>query len=200
MNVKRAEILRLLSVTLTREKQFLLQEEFKRYATATNWVIKNILKNHLSGQTKTRSTIEEEFSREFDKRPVYLDNVVTSARAEVARYAKLVMTVVSMRNKMPFFKPGRLILSQPIIAVGDKAVTLRLPDRTELPIPYDKRSRNRLSSKIDEILRGEPGTLDKSNSMPLNKRYGRIRLTWHNEGFVDIDIRAILPEKDDPRA
>jgi len=200
MDVKRAEILRLLSVTLTREKQLLLQEEFKRYATATNWVIKNILKSHLRGQAKTRSTIEEEFLREFDERPVYLDNVVTSARAEVARHAKLAMTVVSMRNKIPFFKSGRLILSQPIITIGDKAVTLRLPDRTELPIPYDKRSRNRLSSKIEEILGGEPKRLDTSNIMPLNRRYERIRLTWHTEGFVDIDIRAILPERDDARA
>jgi len=200
MDVKRAEILRLLSVTLTREKQLLLQEEFKRYATATNWVIKNILKNHLSGHAKTRSTIEEEFLREFDERPVYLDNVVTSARAEVARHAKLVMTVVSMRNKMPFFKSGRLILSQPIITVGDKAVTLKLPDETELPIPYDKRSRNRLSSRIDEILRGNSRSLDTYDSMHLNKRYERIRLTWHNEGFVDIDIRTILPEKGNARA
>ena len=196
MDAKRAEILRLLSVTLTREKQLLLQEEFKRYATATNWVIKNILKNHLRGQARTRSRIEDEFLREFDERPVYLDNVVTSARAEVARHTKLAMAVVSMRDKMPFFKPGRLILSQPIITVGDKAVTLRLPDRTELPIPFDKRSRNRLSSKIDAILRGEPRGLNTSGIMPLNKRYERIRLTWHNEGFVDIDIRATLPEGD----
>ncbi len=196
MNVKRAEILRLLSVTLTREKQLLLQEEFKRYATATNWVIKNILKNHLRGQTRIRSMIDEEFLREFDERPVYLDNVVTSARAEVARHTKLAMAVVSMRDKIPFFKSGRLILSQPIMTVGDKAVTLRLPDRTELPIPYDKRSRNRLSSKIDMILRGEPRRLDTSSIMPLNKRYERIRLTWHNEGFVDIDIKTTLPEND----
>ncbi|RDE14685.1 MAG: hypothetical protein C4K48_05640 [Candidatus Thorarchaeota archaeon] len=196
MDVKRAEILRLLSVTLTREKQLLLQEEFKRYATATNWVIKNILKNHLRGQARTRSRIEDEFLREFDERPVYLDNVVTSARAEVARHTKLAMAVVSMRDKMPFFKPGRLILSQPIITVGDKAVTLRLPDRTELPIPFDKRSRNRLSPKIDVILRGEPIRLNTSGIMPHNKRYERIRLTWHNEGFVDIDIRATLPEDD----
>lgn len=196
MDAKRAEILRLLSVTLTREKQLLLQEEFKRYATAANWVIKNILKNHLRGQARTRSAIEEEFLREFDERPVYLDNVVTSARAEVARHTKLAMAVVTMRDKTPFFKPGRLILSQPIITVGDKAVTLRLPDRTELPIPFDKRSRNKVSSKIDAILRGEPRGLNTSGIMPLNKRYERIRLTWHNEGFVDIDIRATLPEGD----
>lgn len=199
MDVKRVEILRLLSVTLTREKQLLLQDEFKRYAAATNWVIKNILKKHLSGHTKTRNTLGEEFMGVFDKRPIYLDNVVKSALAEVVKHNKLAMTVRSMRDKTPFFRPGRLILSQPIITVGDKAVTLRLPDKTEVPMPYDKRSRNRLSSKIDAILMGEPKQPDASGTTHLNQRYERTRLTWNSEGFVNIDIRAILPENERPK-
>jgi hypothetical protein len=192
MPEKKAEILRLLSVTLTRDKQVLLLDEFKRYTTATNWVIKIILKNHLRGSSRIKEIVEEEFVKEYDKRPVYLDNVIKSARAEIARHNKLAVTIRSMRDKTPFFRTGRMILSQPIIMVGDKAVILKLQDRTEVAIPYDKRSRNRLAPKIDAILRGEPRKLDLSDTVPLNKRYGRIRLTWNNEGFVDIDIRAMI--------
>lgn len=193
----RIEILKLLSVTLTRDKQSVLKEEFKRYTVATNWVIKTILKNRLSGHSKIRETIEEAFEIEHDNRPVYLENVIRSARAEIARHSKLAMTIRSMRDKTPYFRPGRIILSQPIIKVGDKAVVLKLQDRTEVAIPYDKRSRNRLATAIDAILRGEPRLPDKSGIMQQNKRYERVRLSWNNEGFIDIDVRAILSEEDD---
>ena len=38
------EVLKLLSVTLSREKQDILQEELRKYGAATNWTIKQILK------------------------------------------------------------------------------------------------------------------------------------------------------------
>jgi hypothetical protein len=192
----KVEILKLLSVTLTRDKQILLLEEFKRYTTATNWVIKTILKNHLRGPIRIKEAIEDEFAKEYDGRPVYLDNVIMSARAEIARHNKLALTIRSYRGRTPFLRSGRIILSQPIMTLGDKAVILKLPDRTEIAIPYDKRSRNRLAPKIEAILRGEPRKPDALGTMPLNKRYERIRLTWNNEGFVDIDVRARLPEGD----
>jgi hypothetical protein len=88
-----------------------------------------------------------------------------------------------MRDKSPFFRPGRLILSQPLIKLNEKAITLTLADNSLLPIPFDKRSRNRLSEKIAYILRGE-------KEEDINKRYGRIRVTWNKEGFADIDVRA----------
>ena len=47
--------------------------------------------------------------------------------------------------------------------------------------------------KIAEILKGNPVKVDAQGKMPTNKRYGRIRLTWNNEGFVNIDIRTYLP-------
>jgi len=87
-----------------------------------------------------------------------------------------------------------MILSQPIVKVGEKAVILKLPDRTDVAIPYDKRSKNRLAPEIDAILRGEPAMSNASSTMQLNRRYERVRLTWNTEGFVDIDIRAFLPE------
>ncbi len=197
MPEKKIEILKLLSVTLTRDKQDVLIEEFKRYTAATNWVIKAILKNRLSGHSRIKEAIEEVFVAEHDKRPVYLENVIKSARAEIVRHNKLAMTIRSMRDKTPFFRSGRIILSQPIIKVGDKAIILKLQDRTEVAIPYDKRSRNRLAPAIDAILQGEPRLPDKSGTMQQNKRYERVRLTWNNEGFVDIDIRAIFSKNVD---
>jgi hypothetical protein len=194
MSGKKVEILRLLSVTLTRDKQTILLDEFRRYTIATNWVIKTILKNRLKGQNKIKDVIEEEFVKEYDNRSIYLDNVIKSARAEITRHNKLAMTIRSMRDKTPFFRNGRMILSQPIIKIGDKAVVLNLQDGTEVAIPYDKRSRNRLAAKIDTILRGEPRITNAAGSMLFNKRYDRVRLTWNNEGFMSIDIKANLPE------
>jgi hypothetical protein len=192
----RVEILRLLSVILTREKQLVLQEEFRRYAAASNWTIKAILKSHLRRHTKIREALEEQFVAEFDKRPVYLDDVITTAIAEIVRHNKLAMTLRSLREKTPHFKSGRMILSQPIITVGNKAVTVNLPDRTSIPIPYDKRSRNRLASELELILKGEPRKPDASGIMPINRRYQRVRFTWNSEGFLDIDIRAFFPNED----
>jgi hypothetical protein len=194
MSGKKVEILRLLSVTLTRDKQTILLDEFRRYTIATNWVIKTILKNRLKGQNKIKDVIEEEFVKEYDNRSIYLDNVIKSARAEITRHNKLAMTIRSMRDKTPFFRNGRMILSQPIIKIGDKAVVLNLQDGTEVAIPYDKRSRNRLAAKIDTILRGEPRITNAAGSMLFNKRYDRVRLIWNNEGFISIDIKANLPE------
>jgi hypothetical protein len=194
MSGKKVEILRLLSVTLTRDKQTILLDEFRRYTIATNWVIKTILKNRLKGQNKIKDVIEEEFVKEYDNRSIYLDNVIKSARAEITRHNKLAMIIRSMRDKTPFFRNGRMILSQPIIKIGDKAVVLNLQDGTEVAIPYDKRSRNRLAAKIDTILRGEPRITNAAGSMLFNKRYDRVRLIWNNEGFMSIDIKANLPE------
>jgi hypothetical protein len=92
-----------------------------------------------------------------------------------------------MRDKAPFFKPGRMILSQPLIRLSEKAVTLSIPDGTKLALPFDKRSRNRLIEKIQLILRGE-----KPDA--INRKYGRIRITWNKEGFADIDVQAMISD------
>ena len=188
-----AILLKLSSVTLTREKQIPLEEEFTRYGEATNWIIKTLLRNQLKKQTEIVETIREEFFEQFDNRPSYLIDVVRSARAEISRHRKLAMIIRSMRDKDPFFKKGRAIFSQPIVKISEKAITLMLADRTRVPIPYDKFSRNQNADKIAAILKGEPIGPDTTGKLPLNKRYGRIRLTWNNEGFVDIVIKADLP-------
>lgn len=188
-----AILLKLSSVALTREKQIPLEEEFARYGQAANWVIKTLLKNQLKNQTQIVEMIQEEFYERFDNRPSYLIDVVKSARAEITRHRKLAVVIRSMRDKDPFFKKGWAIFSQPIVKISEKALTLMLADRTRLPIPYDKFSRNQNAEKIAAILKGEPVGPDVTGKLPQNKRYGRIRLTWNNEGFVDIVIKANLP-------
>ena len=187
-------LLKLSSVALTREKQIPIEEEFSRYVQATNWVIKVLLKNRkLTKQAQILDAIRDIFSERFDNRETYLNDVVRSACAEIARHRKLAVTIRSMRDKKPFFKKGRAIFSQPLAEISEKALILTLADRTRVPIPYDKFSRNQNMEKIAEILKGNPVKVDAQGKMPTNKRYGRIRLTWNNEGFVNIDIRTYLP-------
>ncbi|MFW9842400.1 MAG: hypothetical protein ACFFES_15990 [Candidatus Thorarchaeota archaeon] len=181
------QILKLLSVTLTREKQDILEKELGKYGKATNWTIKQILKQHLTAPVKTMDVLRDSFTEQFDKRDQYFQDVVKTARVEISNHRKLAKTVRSMRDKTPFFKPGRMILSQPLLRLSEKAVTLSIPDGTKLAIPFDKRSRNRLIEKIQSILRGE-------KSGEINRKYGRIRITWNKEGFADIDIRAIISD------
>lgn len=183
-----ATILKLQSVVLTREKRILLQEDLDRYANATNWVIKAALKNHLLKPTKITETISEKFFNQFDKRPEYLADIVTTACSEIARHRRLSNTIRSMRDKTPFFKKGRAIYSQPIVKLSENGITIALWDRTQLPIPFDKFTRNKSADEISEILKGEVPKAD--GKMPLNQRYERIRLTWIREGFLRIDIRA----------
>jgi len=178
------EILKLLSVSLTRDKQSILEEELQKYGAATNWTIKQILKKGLSSRSRTIEELQDNFSIMFDKRNTYLDDVVKTASAEITKHRKLAKTIRTMRDKTPFFKPGRLIFSQPIVKLSDKAVTLTLSDGSLLPIPFDKRSRNRVAEKISAILRG-------SREGEVNRNYDRIRITWNKEGFADIDIRAM---------
>lgn len=189
--------IKLQSVVLTREKQIILQEELDRYASATNWVIKMALKNHLSRPTRILEVVEEKFFEQFDRRPDYLTDVVKTAYSEMSRHRRLSRTIRSMRDKTPFFKRGRAIFSQPIVKVTDRAITLTLPDRTELPIPYDKYSRNKTTEEINSILMGERVKIDSEGKMPVNKRYDRIRLTWNSAGFLKIDIKANLPASDE---
>lgn len=177
------EILKLLSVTLTRDKQDVLEEELQRYSKATNWTIKQILKQHLTSPTKTIETLQDSFTDQFDGRSQYFRDIVKTARVEISDHRKMAETVRGMKDKTPFFKPGRMILSQPLVRLSERAVSLSVPNGSKLAIPFDKRSRNRLAEKIKAILRGE-------KPEQINRKYGRIRITWNKEGFADIDVRA----------
>ena len=184
------EIMKLLSVILTREKQDSLDEELRKYGKATNWTIKQIMKRHLTTPAKTLEVLREPFAEEFDTREQYFQDVAKTARVEISNQRKLAKTIRSMRDKTPFFKPNRMILSQPLIRLSEKAVTISTLDGKKLAIPFDKRSRNRLIEKIQSILRGQkPGE--------INRKYGRIRITWNKEGFADIDVQTVI--SDGPR-
>ncbi len=189
----KAIFLKLSSVPLTREKQIPLQEEFSRYGLATNWVMKILLKGHLTKRGEILDAIQDDFSKQFDNRRTYLNDILRSATAEIERHRKLAMTVRSMRDKTPFFKSGRIIFSQPIVKISEKALILTLTDLTRIPIPYDKFSRNQNAEKISTILKGESIKVDVDGKMPTNRRYGRIRMKWNSAGFLIIDIKANLP-------
>jgi hypothetical protein len=180
------EVIRLQSVILTREKQLQIEGEFENYARATNFVIKSMLKQHLTKPERAFEVLEEPFKQQHDVRNEYLLDVIRTARAEISRHRRIASTVRSMRDKIPFYKPGRMILSQPIVRVGESALLLKMKDRSQVPVPYDKRSRNREADALLYIAKGE--------TEEGNKRYGRVRMTWNKEGFIDIDIRARMSE------
>ncbi|MFW9801913.1 MAG: hypothetical protein ACFFFC_04645 [Candidatus Thorarchaeota archaeon] len=172
----KSEILKLTSVTLSREKQDKIDLEFDRYSKAVNYVIRAILKNHISSGRKAFEVLEEEISSQFDQRHQYMRDVVKTAWGEVREHRRLAQTVRSMRDKAPVFRGGRMIFSQPIVSVNEKGVHLQTVDREKVPIPFDKRSRNRVIESLESIVRGKI-------------TYGRVRLTWNKEGYMDIDIR-----------
>ncbi|MFX0055093.1 MAG: hypothetical protein ACFFAX_09225 [Promethearchaeota archaeon] len=172
----KSEILKLTSVTLSRDKQDKIDLEFDRYSKAVNYVIRAILKNHISSGRKTFEVLEGEISSQFDQRHQYVRDVVKTAWGEVREHRRLAQTVRSMRDKAPVFRAGRMIFSQPIVSVNEKGVHLQTANRENVPIPFDKRSRNRLIDDLESISRGKTV-------------YGRVRLTWNKEGYMDIDIR-----------
>ncbi len=171
-----SEILKLTSVTLSREKQDKIDLEFERYAKAVNYIIRTILKNRISSGSKTFSLLEEDLSNRFDQRPQYVRDVVKTAWGEVREHRRLAQTIRGMRDKAPVFRSGRMIFSQPIVSVDEKSLRLQTADRESVPIPFDKRSRNRVVEKLQSLVRGHTA-------------YGRVRLTWNKEGYMDIDIR-----------
>jgi hypothetical protein len=170
-------ILKLTSVTLSREKQDKIDLEFERYEKAVNYVIRAILRDHISSGKRTFDLLEEEISSRFDRRKQYLRDVVKTAWGEVREHRTLAQTIRSMREKAPVFRSGRMIFSKPIVSVDEKSLQLQTVDKEQVPIPFDKRSRNRILEELQSLVRG-------------TTTYGRVRLTWNKEGYMDIDIHT----------
>ncbi|MHA2072630.1 MAG: hypothetical protein ACW985_12695, partial [Candidatus Thorarchaeota archaeon] len=105
----KSEILKLTSVTLSREKQDKIDLEFERYTKAVNYVIRAILKDHISSGKKTFDLLEADISNRFDRRPQFVRDVVKTAWGEVQEHRRLAQTVRSMRDKAPVFRTGRMI-------------------------------------------------------------------------------------------
>ncbi len=176
MSETETEIVKLTSVTLTREKQDKIDIEFGRYVSATNFVIKVILRNHVSSGKRTLDKVQDEFVDRFDKREQYLRDVVKTAWTEVQRHRRMAEMVRSMRNKVPVFREGRMIFSKPIVKIQEQGLTLETSNREKVPIPFDKPSRNRAAVQLRALVSG-------------SRKYERVRLTWNKEGYMDIDIR-----------
>jgi hypothetical protein len=99
-------ILKLQSVLLTREKQDNLREEIQTYHSATNFVIREIQKRHLTGITRVIEVLQDDFAEKFDPRVVYLRNVIETAGSEIKKHRRLSRTIRTMRDKPPRFKQG----------------------------------------------------------------------------------------------
>ena len=224
------EIVKLLSVALTWEKQKIVEAEFEKYTKATNYTIKAIYKRHLTNPQRTVDTLLDEITRKFVCKPIdstetpnekieilhdkfgkrfeyslikeiidapemsaedirnqfaidfsnqYVHDIVKTARVEIGEHRGMAKTIRSMRDEIPYFKPGRMILSGLLVGISEKACDLLTTSGKRVPIPYDKRSRNRVTDRLLEIK-------DKKGK---SRKYGRVRFSWNREGYVDIDIK-----------
>jgi hypothetical protein len=190
MTENELKILHLQSVALTLEKQYSLEKELERFHMIVNRVIKSILKQRIPNMKRTTEILGAEIkgiiTQDAEDRPSpqyvqqYIVDVAKTARVEIGRHKKLARTVRSMRDKIPVFKRDRLIASYPIIRVQQKTLLLIPPNGKEIPIPFDKHSRNQVSEELSTIERrqkkGESGC-------------ERVRLTKNKAGYVKIDIR-----------
>ena len=186
------KILRLLSVPLTHEKQIALERELERYHAIVNHVIRTILKKRLPTTKRTidvlGGNIKSRILQDPDDRPSpqyvqqYIADVVKTARVEIGRHKKLARTIRSMRDRMPVFREDRLIASYPIIRVQQKTLLLIPPSGEEIPIPFDKHSRNQAIEDLSIIERRQR----KSES-----GCERVRITMNKAGYANIVIRMM---------
>ncbi|MFO7837861.1 MAG: hypothetical protein R6V83_14550 [Candidatus Thorarchaeota archaeon] len=177
MSAGNVEILKLLSVLLTQTKQDRIKEEFDKYTSATNYVLTEILEQHLTSASQAVDALREEFTSRFDPRVAYLEDVVRTARVKIGQHRAMARSMRSLRNKTPYFEEDKMIFSKPIIKVKPSATILFTADDEEIAIPYDKRTRNRNMDILTELASGK-------------RDHGRVRLTWKKAGYVGVDIRV----------
>lgn len=115
-------------------------------------------------------------------RDQYVRDVIKTARVEIGRHRVLEKTIRSMRGKIPHFKPGKMILSGFLVHLDEKGLELLTTSGKVLPLPYDKRSRNREVERLVIIKDVEK----------QKRKYGRVRFIWNKEGYSNIDIRLDL--------
>lgn len=230
------EIVKLLSVTLSREKQIHLEHDFRTYADATNFAIKSILNQRIMSKIKAEEALFDDITNRFMTRKVgstdpttlldfgrrfnysmvteyvpqktkaptanrdsellnrtsdevrkefvdrfstqYVKDILRTASAEIARHRKLAKTLINLRGRIPHFKYGTVIVSGMLAGIDERAMELISLVGEPIPIPFDKRSRNR-----------EIGTLQ--DIAERRRRYDRVRLVLNKEGFLNIDIRVL---------
>jgi hypothetical protein len=231
MSERKALIVNLLSVPLTKDKQSLLLSQFQLYAALVNYTIKLLIQRQIILQSKALETMRDSFEKKFfalatssdssettslanarvlfeskfDSRTIeeyreasasmqgeqdtghvdwfvhqYFKDVVRTALSEIARHRRMAATVRSPRDKSPFFKPGRMVLSAPTVSIGETSCVVLAVHGEEIPVPFDKRSRGRETAILTALAAGQ-------------KRFSKVRLKWHKEGYVDINIRVENP-------
>ncbi len=108
----------------------------------------------------------------------YIRDVVKTARVEIGKHSRLAQTLRSIRERKPYFKPGRIIYSKPIIQLSDdaKAVLLLTGKGDEVPLVFDKRTRNESIDILQALLEKK-------------MKYERVRIISNREGYLDIVFR-----------
>jgi hypothetical protein len=177
MSSTNVRLVTLLSVVLTKEKQKVAQREFERYASAVNFVIKAALAKHVTSSKRLVEAIEEEFLMRFDDRTEYMKDVVRTAAATIVRHRKMTRVIPARRDRAPYFRSGSIVLSPPLIAVNETGLVLMYSKSESMPVPFDKRSRNKEATLLQDIVH-------RRTSL------GRTRLIWHKEGFLEFTFRV----------
>ncbi|TXT54139.1 MAG: hypothetical protein BAJATHORv1_90088 [Candidatus Thorarchaeota archaeon] len=177
MSELEVDVVKLLSVALTHEKQLVLEAELEEYHKATNYVIKQILKLKKKKAHTIIEEIREDFAESFDPRLAYLKDVVKTARVTIGEHKHKAKWRRDLRGKMPKFKQDIMIFSPPLIQITHKAAVLTVKSGGERVIPFDKHSRNNNAEILSAIVKN-PERLD------------RVRLRWNKEGYFNIDLRV----------
>lgn len=115
----------------------------------------------------------------------YVSDIVKTARVEIGKHRKMAKIVRSMRDKTPYFKKGRMILSGILVWIDDRSAKVLTSTGTLLPLPFDKRTRNRESVRLEQIRDSE-----SEDSRLIKGAYDRVRITWNDEGYLNVDIRV----------
>ena len=175
MSETETEVVGLSTVPLTRQKQDIIDAELEKYARATNYIIAAIFGEPPSNKKKILQGLRNEFYERFDDRPDYFEDVLVTARLEIRRHKAQAKYLRNLRDKVPSFEEGELRFSAPIVEVGEKAIVLKTSD-DEVPLPFDKYSRNKNAQVLEQIRSG-------------GKAFERVRFKWNKEGYFDVDIR-----------
>ncbi len=137
-----------------------------------------IISRSIGKSDKKPAELRQEFAKKFAHQ--YVSDVIKTASVEITRYRKLSKMIISMRNKIPHFKPGVMIVSGMLVNIDARGVTLLTLNGQDLPIPFDKRSRNREMDVLEEIASGR-------------RKIQRVRFMRNKEGYLNIDIRSLEP-------
>ncbi len=167
---------------LTTRKRAILDREIERYTQATRYVIRSIRLKHLAAEKRAEKQIiealQEEFCKQFHSSQDYLRDVVRTAVVTIAHYRKRVARTGTSKEGRPIFKGGQIILSPPLLTVGDKGVILQTEtlQTKRLFIPFDPAIIQQ-HINILQRLKEDMDVID------------RIRLTPQPDGSVMTDIR-----------